>query len=126
MAPEVLRHEPYDQKCDVYSFAMLCWEMLTYRIPFEQHQPVQAAFAMAIEHKRPDIPARCHPDVRRLLVRCWQESSEARPSFAQLCDELRDLQGKMPEQDPADAKGGATSASRAGHHLIGGHDFLGQ
>lgn len=33
MAPEVIRHEEYGSACDVYSFAILAWEMLTYRIP---------------------------------------------------------------------------------------------
>merc|ERR1712087_398595 len=101
MAPEVLRHEPYDKKCDVYSFAMLCWEMLTYRIPFDAVQPVQAAFAMAIEHKRPDIPSQCHPEVKALLESSWQEQSESRPSFEQLCDQLRSLEKKLPEYGPA-------------------------
>jgi len=112
MAPEVLRHEPYDEKCDVYSFAMLCWEMLTYRVPFEQHQPVQAAFAMAIENKRPDIPASCHPDVKQLLERSWREQSEARPSFAQVCDELQSLQNALRSRGAA-ADGGASSPSAA-------------
>ena len=35
MAPEVIRHEEYDKRCDVYSFAILAWEMLTYRVPFD-------------------------------------------------------------------------------------------
>ena len=29
MAPEVIRHEAYDKRCDVYSYAILAWEMLT-------------------------------------------------------------------------------------------------
>ena len=42
MAPEVIRHKSYDEKCDVYSFAMLCWEMLTYRMPFDKMHALQA------------------------------------------------------------------------------------
>ena len=41
MAPEVIRHEPYGPSCDVYSFALLCWEMLTYAPPFAELSPVQ-------------------------------------------------------------------------------------
>lgn len=29
MAPEVIRHEKYDMRCDVYSYAVLAWEMVT-------------------------------------------------------------------------------------------------
>merc|ERR1719217_394706 len=53
MAPEVIRHEPYNTACDVYSFAILAWEMLTYRVPFDNMMPVEAAFAVAKGAKRP-------------------------------------------------------------------------
>merc|ERR1712224_891468 len=36
MAPEVIRHEAYDERCDVYSWAILAWEMVTYRVPFDR------------------------------------------------------------------------------------------
>ena len=103
MAPEVLRHEPYDKKCDVYSFAMLCWEMLTYRMPFDNCEPVQAAFAMAIEHKRPEIPRDAHPTVHKLLEQTWQEASDARPTFEQLAADLRALQKAL--EKPAEPVG---------------------
>ena len=41
MAPEVVRHEPYNSLCDVYSFGMLGWEMMTYTLPFADVEPVQ-------------------------------------------------------------------------------------
>ena len=28
MAPEVIRHQQYDHKCDVYSYGVLLWEVL--------------------------------------------------------------------------------------------------
>merc|ERR1719224_335810 len=51
MAPEGIRHEMYDWRCDGYSFAVLAWEMLTYRVPFEHMMPVEAAFAVAKDRK---------------------------------------------------------------------------
>jgi len=88
MAPEVLRHEPYDRSCDVFSFGMLCWEMLTYSMPFEKLTPVQAAFAVAIDGHRPIIPRFCSTDIAKLLNRCWDKSSEQRPSFDAITLEL--------------------------------------
>ena len=44
MAPEVIRHEEYDKRCDVYSFAILAWEMLTYRVPFDNMSTFPAPF----------------------------------------------------------------------------------
>jgi len=40
---QVIRHEPYGTGCDVYSFAILCWEMITYSIPFPRRSPVEVA-----------------------------------------------------------------------------------
>ena len=34
MAPEVIRSEPYDEKCDVYSFGIILNELLTGQYPY--------------------------------------------------------------------------------------------
>ena len=34
VAPEVARHEPYRKSADVFSFAMLCFELITHEVPF--------------------------------------------------------------------------------------------
>ena len=57
MAPEVIRHEPYDERCDVYSFGVLGWEMVTYSIPFLHQTPVQV-------HAPPPPPATATPPPR--------------------------------------------------------------
>jgi len=84
MAPEVIRHEMYDWRCDVYSFAVLAWEMVTYDIPFDNLTPVQAAFAVAKEAKRPAIPDSCPASVRQLLEKCWHQEARFRPAFARI------------------------------------------
>jgi serine/threonine protein kinase len=38
MAPEIANHQPYKEKCDVYSFALLAWQILTLHKPFEGYQ----------------------------------------------------------------------------------------
>ncbi|GMF15751.1 unnamed protein product [Phytophthora lilii] len=42
MAPEVIRHEPYSSKADVYSFAVVLWELLAKDIPFKGQTPMQS------------------------------------------------------------------------------------
>jgi len=34
-APEILRHEPYDERADIYSFSIVLWELCTRRVPYE-------------------------------------------------------------------------------------------
>jgi serine/threonine protein kinase len=53
MAPEVIRHEEYDKRCDVYSFAILAWEMLTYRVPFDNMSTFPAPFRDALSLHSP-------------------------------------------------------------------------
>ncbi len=36
MAPEVIRAQPYDSKADVYSYAMILYELATKTLPFVQ------------------------------------------------------------------------------------------
>lgn len=34
MAPELVKHEPYNSKVDIYSWAILSWEMLALDKPY--------------------------------------------------------------------------------------------
>lgn len=82
MAPEVIRHEAYNSKCDVYSFAVVCSEILTYELPFGQQSAVEAAFAVATKRQRPELPPSGDADVDALIQECWHQDYAARPSFA--------------------------------------------
>ena len=99
MAPEVIRHEPYGTGCDVYSFGVLCWEMLTYSIPFPQHTPVEVAFSVATKGMRPEIPAHSPRELVDLIEQCWQQQALLRPSFAKVCSSIDAIKGTtaLPE-----------------------------
>ena len=36
MAPELIRGDPVSEKCDIYSFAMVLYEMLAKKIPYRE------------------------------------------------------------------------------------------
>jgi serine/threonine protein kinase len=98
MAPEVIRHEEYDKRCDVYSFAILAWEMLTYRIPFEKLMPVEAAFAVAKEAKRPPIPPEWSElPIAEMLRACWCQDAKKRPPFSAICVALEEEIGLLTQ-----------------------------
>lgn len=46
MAPEMIKHKSYNRKVDVYSFGLILWEMVAGTIPYEDMNPIQAAFAV--------------------------------------------------------------------------------
>lgn len=53
MAPEVFLHEPYNTKVDVYSFAMICYQLFEGHLPFEGSDAVSAAKHAAMHKQRP-------------------------------------------------------------------------
>jgi len=93
MAPEVIRHEPYGTGCDVYSFGVLCWEMLSYSIPFPHHTPVEVALSVATKGMRPEMPAHAPSVLVDLIAQCWQQEALLRPSFAKVCSRIDAIEG---------------------------------
>jgi len=106
MAPEVMRHEAYDERCDVYSFALLSWASLTHTPPFAELTPVEAAFAVAKKSARPAIPPQYGTPIRDLIERCWAQQLEKRPSFEEVLVSIDKLRGARATQAPADACAG--------------------
>jgi serine/threonine protein kinase len=86
MAPEILRSSPfYDEKVDVYSFAVLLWEMLTLAEPFEGLTQDQLVLEVIQKGSRPAIPDYYGPPkLIELIRRCWSEKPSERPSFPQV------------------------------------------
>ena len=89
MAPEIFRHGPYNAKADVYSLAMVMYEMLSGRRPFAGMDPGPAAMRAATDDLRPEWPAEppprytgaeraVLPGVQRLVQRCWAASPALR------------------------------------------------
>ncbi|KAF8118205.1 hypothetical protein N665_0006s0197 [Sinapis alba] len=93
MAPEVLRNEPANEKCDVYSFGVILWELVTSRIPWKGLNPMQVVGAVGFQNRRLEIPDDIDPTVAQIIRDCWQTEPHLRPSFTQLMRSLKRLQG---------------------------------
>ena len=91
-APEILRHEAYNEKSDVYSYAIVLWEILSEgEIPFDDEfqSPMEAGIAVATGQIRPRLPRDSDPNWVSLIERCWKEDPSARPSFTELMDQIK-------------------------------------
>ncbi|OEL38235.1 Serine/threonine-protein kinase EDR1 [Dichanthelium oligosanthes] len=92
MAPEVLRNEQSNEKCDVYSFGVILWELATLRMPWSGMNPMQVVGAVGFQDRRLDIPKEVDPLVARIIFECWQKDPNLRPSFQQLTSALKTVQ----------------------------------
>ncbi|KAE8719422.1 transmembrane emp24 domain-containing protein p24delta9-like [Hibiscus syriacus] len=64
MAPEVFKHRKYDKKVDVFSFAMILYEMLEGDPPFSNYDPYEAAKYAAAGHRPPFRSKSYIPELR--------------------------------------------------------------
>lgn len=95
MAPEVLTGY-YDRKVDIYSFAMVLFEIICREVPWEELSPGQVP-SLAFRGERPDlkaVPADCPDELIDLMRACWSHDASDRPTFASIGKMLGDLKGK--------------------------------
>jgi len=86
MAPEVFSGEKYDEKVDIYSYAMILFEILCREIPFEDEEQSKVG-ELAVKGVRPDmdaVPGDCPEGLTNLMVRCWRPVPTDRPSFTEI------------------------------------------
>ncbi|KAI5678980.1 hypothetical protein M9H77_09930 [Catharanthus roseus] len=96
MAPEVFKHRKYDKKVDVFSFAMIVFEMLEGEPPLSHYEPYEAAKYVAEGH-RPMFRAKGFiPELRELVELCWAADMNQRPSFLQILKRLEKIKDNLP------------------------------
>ncbi|XP_066312252.1 probable serine/threonine-protein kinase SIS8 isoform X2 [Miscanthus floridulus] len=88
MAPELIRNEPFTEKCDIFSLGVIMWELCTLSRPWEGISPVQVVYAVANEGSRLEIP---EGPLGRLIADCWAEP-ENRPSCQEILTRLLDCE----------------------------------
>jgi serine/threonine protein kinase len=94
-APEIYGSEQnsdinFPLKADVWSFGMICSEILTGIEPFVDEKPIKTLHDR-ISHNgvRPSLPQDCPSYLRICITRCWSLDPARRPSFSELCEMLR-------------------------------------
>eukprot|EP00899_Mesostigma_viride_P009800 jgi/Mesvir1/18821/Mv06929-RA.1 len=97
MAPEVFLHRPYTKSVDVYSFAVILWELFEGHMVFSQWSPHVAASEMAYDNVRPAFTKRLYPPgAMELISECWHEDPDQRPSFNVILKRLEEIRGPTP------------------------------
>lgn len=98
-APEIFGQEEtqtpksFPPKADVWSFGMVCWEILTGRMPFsEERSKVNLHKRIKFEGLRPSFSKDCPGYLQFCIASCWELQPQRRPTFTDLCRMLRHAQ----------------------------------
>ncbi|KAK1588408.1 hypothetical protein Q3G72_023015 [Acer saccharum] len=126
MAPELFSRDPipngvkkhYDHKVDVYSFAIVMWELMTNKVPFKGRDNISVAYA-ASKNQRPSLE-NLPEEVVTLLRSCWDEDPKVRPEFSEITVTLTKLLEKLCpiETTPTDVVEIEDSGRLAANHVI--------
>ena len=96
-APEMLEcanKEEYTSQVDVYSYAILLFQIITRSVPFEEYDSEPKINAAVIAGERPkwqEVPVSTFglPTLTELMVRCWSDSPMKRPTSSQIAEQVR-------------------------------------
>src|SRR3569832_196919 len=79
MAPEVVECQPYDQKCDVFSFAILLWEILALKPSFRRGmRPSDYRDRVVYRGERPAIFRNWPVITRQVIKESWDADPQKR------------------------------------------------
>ena len=89
----------FPMKADVFSFAVVCSEILTGMDPYQN-----VTFSINKLHEllinedyqlRPELPESCPKSLASLICKCWHTDPKQRPSFTEISTTLRYLKGLL-------------------------------
>ncbi|KAG9292669.1 hypothetical protein G9A89_008255 [Geosiphon pyriformis] len=90
--PEVLRGEKCTSDGDIYSFAMLLWELATGKLPFHDCKHDQILIMDILNGIRPMITSPIiPPSIAKIIVKCWDGNPKNRPTAKKVWFDLHNL-----------------------------------
>ncbi|XP_062133147.1 dual specificity protein kinase pyk3-like isoform X3 [Drosophila sulfurigaster albostrigata] len=107
MAPEIMKDMQYTKKCDIYSFGIILWEVMSRKKPFyhlELSEEVAIPFFAATKGARPhlddirNIPE--YEQIIELIVLCWNGDAEKRPTMQEIISNISNLYPIMDVEEP--------------------------
>jgi len=96
MAPEVVKSSTVCRASDVYSFGILLYELSTGQKPYSGLSPEHIISGVKHNDLRPTIPDTLPRPLIRLITQCWQQDSDARPTFPDIRSMLHSLTTQLP------------------------------
>jgi serine/threonine protein kinase len=95
MAPEVIKKNKYTNKCDVYSFGIIMWEIATRKKLYDKMNQSQIIYKVCFQQGRPEMEEwekfNSPNGYRELMEKCWNDDEDNRPDFKEIVEEIKKI-----------------------------------
>ncbi|KAA8542657.1 hypothetical protein F0562_023844 [Nyssa sinensis] len=101
----VLNGNPYNRKCDVYSFGICLWEIYCCDMPYPDLSFSEVTSAVVRQNLRPEMPRCCPSSLANVMKRCWDANPDKRPEMDEVVSMLEAIDtskggGMIPFDQP--------------------------
>ncbi len=90
MAPEVALGEPYNLSADIYSFAILFWELVALEKAFGKLSQEEHREMVIQQNDRPPLKREWKPAIQFILQSCWKRDPRERTNAKDLYKQLKE------------------------------------
>jgi len=98
-SPEILNNDPYSLKTDVYSYGILLWSLYCQEKPYSSEGISEMQMIKyVLEGNRPKIPDDMRTEYKDLMVHCWKQDPDERPSFDEVVSLLEPLEAETEKE----------------------------
>ncbi|EDV30048.1 uncharacterized protein Dana_GF15984 [Drosophila ananassae] len=91
MAPEVFEGSKYTEKCDIFSWAIVLWEVLSRKQPFKGIDNAYTIQWKIYKGERPPLLTTCPKRIENLMTACWKTAPEDRPSMQYIVGVMHEI-----------------------------------
>ncbi|XP_063954739.1 mitogen-activated protein kinase kinase kinase 7-like isoform X2 [Lytechinus pictus] len=92
MAPEVFEGSAYSEKCDIFSWGVILWEVISRRKPFDDIGGPAFRIMWAVHNgRRPPLIRNIPKPLEKLMTRCWSSEAKMRPSMHEVVSIMSNL-----------------------------------
>ncbi|CAB1330718.1 unnamed protein product, partial [Coregonus sp. 'balchen'] len=90
----------YSEKCDVFSWGIILWEVITRRKPFDEIGGSAFCIMWAVHRgTRPPLIKDLPEPIENLMTHCWDKDPAQRPSMEEVKHTMASLMKYFPESD---------------------------